>query len=973
MATATPQLDRGMIRERVFGIAVALLAELGNAYGAESVRGDAHLDRDLGLGSLERVELLLRLGTAFDVHLPDAAVARADTLEDLVSAVAEALREGSPVSSGKLDLTPEPVRAAGPATRASGDLAEGIPWADTLLDVLRYRARNDAAVPHLLCYDGDTQLEPITFGQLFATASDVARALAERGIAPGDRVALMLPTCREFFFCFAGALLAGAVPVPIYPPFRADRIAEYAARQSAILASAGVRMLITFDRAATVARLLAPKVPSLVSVVDAGHLVAEKVAQVAPGALPMNPAVRRAEDLAFLQYTSGSTGDPKGVMLTHANLLANIRAIGKSVRIRNDDVGTSWLPLYHDMGLIGAWFVPLYYGIPTAILSPVDFIARPARWLQAIHRHRATVTAAPNFAYELCARKITDAEIKGIDLSSWRAALNGAEAVQPETLERFATRFAPHGFHPEAMLPVYGLAESAVALALPALGRGPRVDIVNREIFEREGRAIPVAVAAQTSGGTDASSAIRFVCVGLPISGHEVRIVAADGSDAGERVEGTLWFRGPSATRGYYNNPAATAALFPEGPGSWLDSGDRAYSADGELFITGRAKDIIIKAGRNLYPHEVETLASRAEGVRKGCVVAFAAGSAGTGTERLVVAAEVRVPAVLHDARLRNALAQAISKEVSEGLGVPPDTVELLAPGSIPKTSSGKLRRAETRRLYLSGSLGRAVSATWVQITRLAAAGLIQRTGHTLLRAAEAAYGIYAAIVFAVWIVPAWALVKMAPSRRAAATITSRGLRLYFFLIGLRIHVEGREHLSPGKARMIVSNHTSFADVMALMAGLGVEYHFVAKSEVMDWPLIGAFLRKLEHLSFDRTDAKARLAQADEIATKLRAGESVLIFPEGTFTAHEGIRPFQLGAFKAAVDAHAPIVPIALRGTRRLLRDGTWLPRPSRITITVLPPIETPPDASSDDWHEMVRLRDATRALIAGISGESLL
>ncbi|MGH9591536.1 MAG: 1-acyl-sn-glycerol-3-phosphate acyltransferase, partial [Bryobacteraceae bacterium] len=353
-------------------------------------------------------------------------------------------------------------------------------------------------------------------------------------------------------------------------------------------------------------------------------------------------------------------------------------------------------------------------------------------------------------------------------------------------------------------------------------------------------------------------------------------------------MEGTLWFRGPSATRGYYNNPAATAALFPAGPGGWLNSGDRAYLADGELFITGRAKDIIIKAGRNLYPHEVETLASRAEGVRKGCVVAFAAGSACTGTERLVVAAEVRVPAVLRDAQRRNALAQAVSKEVSGGLGVPPDTVELLAPGSIPKTSSGKLRRAETQRLYLAGELGRAVSATWVQITKLAAAGLLHRTGQALLRAAEFIYGIYAAIIFVLWIVPTWALVKMAPSRRAAAAITSRGLRLYFFLIGLRVRVEGREHISPGKPQVIVSNHTSFADVLALMAGLGVEYHFVAKSEVARWPLIGTFIRKLEHLSFNREDAQARLAQADELTVKLRAGESVLVFPEGTFTAHEG-------------------------------------------------------------------------------------
>lgn len=992
MSAASQQLDRNLIRERVFGVASALLTELGNAGSAEHLRADAHLERDLSLGSLERVELLLRLGAAFNARLPDAVIARADTLEDLVTAVAESLQGnaagGAPAVPSSARHTAE---VLSPRTgSANGQLAEGVPMAETLLDVLRHRARTDAARPHLFFYDGDTQRDPVTFGSLYEKASSVAHALAGRGIAPGDRVALMLPTSLEFFYCFAGILLAGAVPVPIYPPFRADRIAEYAARQTAILASAGVRLLITFERAASVARLLAPKVPTLTGVVEAAQLVAEKIEPLSPGVLPVAPAVRRGDDLAFLQYTSGSTGDPKGVMLTHANLLANIRAIGHSLGIRSDDVGTSWLPLYHDMGLIGAWMVPLYFGLPLVVLSPLDFLTRPARWLRIIHRHRGTLAAAPNFAYELCARKIADSEIEGLDLSSWRAALNGAETVQPETIERFAKRFAPYGFRPEAMLPVYGLAETALALAVPPVGRVPRVDTVERETFEREGRAVPVAVIvespSESNGQSHAANAMRFVSVGPPVLGHEVRIVTAAGGDAGERKEGTVWFRGPSATRGYYNNPAATAGLFPEGiknPANknWLDSGDRAYWAEGELFITGRAKDIIIKAGRNLYPHEVETLAARVEGVRKGCVVAFGAADAGaragtatsTGTERLVVAAEVRDPSLLRDPARRNALAQAISQEVSAGLSIPPDNIELLAPGSIPKTSSGKLRRSETKRLYLNGELGRAVSASWIQIARLAVAGAMQRTGHALVRAAAVIYGVYALVVFAIWILPAWALVKLTFTRRAAAAVTQNALQLYFFLIGVRIRVEGREHISLAAPRILVSNHTSYVDVLVLMAALGVDYRFVSKSENLRLPLIGTFLRKLDHLVFDRSNTEARLVQAAEIENTLRSGNSVFVFPEGTFTRSEGVRPFQLGAFKAAVDAHCPVVPIALFGTRRLLRDGTWLPRPSRISVSVLPPMDPSPDATSTEWQEIVRLRDAARASISQHCGEPLL
>src|SRR3974390_916389 len=273
----------------------------------------------------------------------------------------------------------------------------------------------------------------------------------------------MLPTSREFFICYAGILLAGAVPVPIYPPFRADRIEEYAGRQSAILNNAGGCLLLTFRRAEAVARLLKPRVKSLLGVADAATLldVAEKEPPPAPGALPAfisGSRVRKGSDIALLQYTSGSTGDPKGVTLTNANLLANMRVIAKGVELGPDSVGISWLPLYHDMGLIGAWLTLLLHGVPLAVMSPLAFLTRPERWLQAMSKYKCTIGAAPNFAYELCVRKIPDKAMEGVDLSSWRAAMNGAEPVNPETLERFINRFSKYGFKRESMLPVYGLA-----------------------------------------------------------------------------------------------------------------------------------------------------------------------------------------------------------------------------------------------------------------------------------------------------------------------------------------------------------------------------------------------------------------------------------------------------------------------------------------------------------------------------------
>jgi 1-acyl-sn-glycerol-3-phosphate acyltransferase len=984
MATPSIQVDATTAREGVLEVIRELLEELGSQGALPTLGADANLDRDLGLGSLERVELMSRLEGAFGVRLPDRVITEANTPEDIAGALLAAPGQGA---------REESVSGARAAMRAQAlhqaAQERGVETAETLIDVLRFRARQDAARTHLTISEDDGRTATLTFGELYEAAQRVAAELVRRGVPAGGTVALMLPTSREFFVTFAGTLLAGATPVPIYPPFRADRIEEYASRQSAILNNAEVCLLITFRKAEAVARLLKPQVRPLQAVVDAQKLIeaGDSATPPAPGALPAHLTGRRARkgsDIALLQYTSGSTGNPKGVVLTHANLLANIGAIGKVLNIRSDDVGVSWLPLYHDMGLIGAWFTPLYYGLQLAVMSPLAFLTRPERWLWAFHRYRGTLTAAPNFAYELCVRKVADRDIEGLDLSTWRAALNGAEPVNPETLERFAARFGAYGFRREALMPVYGLAEAALAVTVPPLGRGVRVDRVEREVFTREGRAVPCAVVQGKPARAEESTAILFVSSGPPIPGHEVKIVDERGRQVPDRVEGFLWFRGPSATNGYYRNEKATAELFPAGKEAadggylWLDSGDRAYRAEGEIYVTGRVKDIIIKAGRNIYPHEVEELAARAEGVRKGCVVAFGLRDEGAGTERLAVVAESRET----DAARRSAIARAITEQVTVGLGLPPDLVEIIPPGNIPKTSSGKLRREETRRVYLEGKLCTAKPPTWVQIARLGTASALRSAWSGLCGGArqvlERLYGVYAAIAFGVWIVPAWALVKLMPNPRAACRFTSAALKVYMAMVGCRIRVVGREHMAGG-AKIYVSNHTSYFDVLALMAALGVDYRFVAKMEVHLMPFIGTFMRRMNHYAFDRSDSQARLRQAEEMEETLRRGESVFVFPEGTFTPETGVRPFQLGAFKAAVSTGAPIVPVSLRGTRKFLRDGTYLPRPTSVTITISPPI-LPPHAGDgagpalwSDWHALIQLRDAAREAIGRHCGEPVL
>ena len=977
MATPTTQLDSSALRARVLEVVRQLLLELGSQGAVPLLTLHSNLDRDLGLGSLERVELIARLETEFDVRLPDLAAAEASTPEDLASLI-----DGPNNGHTAVSETASALRAAVETQKlqhaAEAD-DQGIYATQTINEVLRYRALHDGDRAHLDITEdseaGDKHYT-LTYAELYAAAQRCAAELARLGIPPGGRVSLMLPTSRAFFVSYAGILLAGAVPVPIYPPFRADRIEEYAGRQSAILNNAEVCMLLTFRRAEAVAKLLKPRVKSLETVMDAEKLIdaADKAPPPAPGALPADlrgSRLRKPSDIALLQYTSGSTGNPKGVTLTHANLLANMRAIGEAVGLTPDDVGISWLPLYHDMGLIGAWLTLLHFGTPLAVMSPLAFLTRPERWLQAFHKHRGTITAAPNFAYELCVRKVDDKDIQGIDLSSCRAALNGAEPVNPETLERFAERFERYGFRRAAQLPVYGLAEASLAVTVPPPNRGPLVDRVDREIFTSEGSAVPTS---------NVDSSIAFVSSGVPVPNHDVIIVDDSGKEVPDRTEGFLWFRGPGATRGYFNNPEETEKLFPQGQApegefAWVNSGDRAYRAEGEIFVTGRVKDIIIKGGRNLYPHEVEELAGRAAGIRKGCIVAFGLKDGGTGTEKLIVVAESRES----EPAAKSAIAAAVTEQISQGLGLPPDRVELIPPGSIPKTSSGKLRREETKQLYIAGTLSAKKAPAWVQIARLGASSATRTAGKSVVsgfrRLWDTVRGVYFICLFAVWIVPAWTIVLFFKDDRAAGRYTSAALKVLFALAGSKVRVVGKEYMDSPGAKIYVSNHTSYFDVLPLMLGLGVPYRFVAKKEVHSFPFIGTFLRKMGHLSFDRTANASRREASQNIGDAIRTGDSVFIFPEGTFVPEPGVRPFQLGAFKAAVDTGAPLVPVSLAGTRDFLRDGRILPTPSDITITLSPPIypQRAGKSQTENWQELVRLRDASREAIAKHSGEPLL
>jgi fatty-acyl-CoA synthase len=930
-ATAASAQALVAVEARVLEVVRELAGEVGGSRARRAATPEASLERDVGLGSLERVELLLRLETTFGRSLDDRFLG-IDTPAALARALLEA--EGA---------EPLPPPESGPALGP----AAGIERASTIHRSLWEHARAEPDRPSVYLREDDGRDHTVTYGSLWKESAAVAGGLRERGVRKGDTVALMLPTSVDFLRSFQGILIAGGIPVPIYPPLRLDRLPEYAQRQSAILADAGVRLLITIPRALPIAGLLKAAGSSLSHVTTAEELRQVGADWPTPGGAGSGPAL--------IQYTSGSTGSPKGVLLTHDNLLANIRAIAAGVEARPTDVGASWLPLYHDMGLIGSWLFCLHQGFPIAIQSPLSFLSRPERWLWTIHQRRATLSPAPNFAFELCARRIPDAALEGLDLSSWRCALNGSEPVNPDTLERFARRFAPYGFRREAMLPVYGLAESSVALCFPPVGREPKVDRVARAAFEREGRA-----EATSKGDTRDP---RFVSVGRPLPEHEVRIVNEAGEDVPDRTVGRLVFRGPSQMAGYFQRPEATAAVTL--PGGWLDSGDLAYRAQGEIYIAGRRKDLIIKAGRNLVPQEIEEAASRVEGIRKGCVVALGVNNPALGTESLVIVAETRAT----DPGERDRLVAAVTEGVAAAVDVPPDVVALVPPGAVPKTSSGKIRRAATREMYLGGGLGRPGPTPLVTRARLLAGAIFGEVRPWLRGAARGLYLAWLAVTFPVVILPLWLLVALLPSRRLAFAVGRFTVRVCLRLAGCRLSAEGLEALRQGGPFILAANHASYSDVPALMALLPLDFVFVAKREVLSFPVVGTYVRKAGHPTVDRWDVQQSLADAGQVARALAAGDSVLFFPEGTFAAATGLRPFRLGAFKAAVEEGVPVLPMALRGTRRVMRGNSWLPRPGPIHLWV----GTPLRPEGDGWPAVVALRDRVASEIAAHCGEPRL
>jgi fatty-acyl-CoA synthase len=548
----------------------------------------------------------------------------------------------------------------------------------TLSEALVAAADADTGIT-VLEHDGRSL--PLTYRHLLRDACLIGGALHARGLRPGDRVALVLPEVNEFIRAFFGISAAGLVPVPLCPPAQAGDLATFSRQSHHVLTAARVAALVTSADVAPLLELTGlDPLPIVVTLDD-----------LCSGPALEAPIPVALDAMALLQFTSGSTAAPKGVMLSHRNLHANVTAIAgpDGLDTTSADVAVSWLPLYHDMGLIGMLIVAVYQRAHAVILSPVLFLKRPSAWLEAISTHRGTVSFAPNFAYDLCRRRVKPSQIAALDLSSWRVAGCGAEPIRPESLRAFAEHFAKAGFRESNFVPSYGLAEHSLAVTL---GRaGMTVDVVDAERLVRESRAV---------GAANGAPSVRVVGCGRSFPGHALKIVDDNFADLPERHVGSIVVSGPSVMEGYFDDPEATQGILRDG---WLQTGDLGYLADGELYVCGRTKDLIIRQGRKYHPPDLESAIAEVRGIPVSGVVVFGISHVEDADE-VVAVLEARASARADE------IIDAVRRRVRETAGLELDRVVVTPPGTIPRTTSGKVRRAETRARFEAGTLTKTVA-----------------------------------------------------------------------------------------------------------------------------------------------------------------------------------------------------------------------------------------------------------------------
>lgn len=535
---------------------------------------------------------------------------------------------------------------------------------------------------------------PITYGDLIQTAAGWAQYYQDEGIPPGEVIILILQHGVDLIGAFWGAVLHGAIPSIM--PFLTEKLQpdQYRKDLTALIGVTRPAALVTypaFEMEVQAAVDGSGRDKQAESAVPAVLLSGSVQKVESPDFEQMGGGQRGPDDIVFLQHSSGTTGLKKGVAISHRALLNQLESYRQAIHLTRDDVIVSWLPLYHDMGLIAGFLMPVLEGVPLVLMSPFDWVKAPYRLMQAVTRYRGTLTWLPNFAYNFCAMKIRDSQLQGVDLSSWRAVINCSEPMYYNSFRMFEERFKPYGLRPGALATSYAMAENVFGVTQGGIDAPVTVDEVDVITLQTEREARP-AEAGRPS--------VKMLSCGRPIPGTQVRVLDEQGRPLPERRVGELAVHSNCMLTGYYNRPDATEQAFSDG---WYLTGDYGYIADGEVYVTGRKKDLIIVGGRNVFPQDLETLASETPGVHPGRVAAFGIFNEATGTEEVALVAEVDLSEEeLADDEKRQALEDAIRLAVNRGSAISLRYIKLVGPNWMIKTSSGKTSRAANREKFLA-------------------------------------------------------------------------------------------------------------------------------------------------------------------------------------------------------------------------------------------------------------------------------
>jgi 1-acyl-sn-glycerol-3-phosphate acyltransferase len=902
---------------------------------------------------------------------------------------------------------------------ASGSFLDAAGYrTSTFVEVLHARSH---LYPNRIAFrflrDGEAECDSLTFQQLDQAALSIAAHL-QATVQTGDRALLLYPSGLEFIAAFFGCLYAGVIAVPAYPP-RANQNLQ---RLQAIVTDAEAAIVLT---TAALLPNLEQRWAEQSNFQPMKWCATDAVSDSAAG---WQKPHLNANSLAFLQYTSGSTGKPKGVMVSHGNLLHNERVIKQAFGHSDNTISVGWLPLFHDMGLVGNVLQPLYLGQTCTLMSPVDFLQKPLRWLQAISHYHATSSGGPNFAYELCVQKISPEQRQGLDLSCWDVAFTGAEPVRAETLDRFTAAFAPYGFRREAFYPCYGMAESTLFITGGAKTAAPVVLTVEPTALTQD--QVILSAAGQTLVGCGQARLDQTAIVVDP----QTRVECPQG-----RV-GEIWASGGSVAQGYWNSDQTEAifqAHLADGRGPFLRTGDLGFIQGTELFVTGRLKDVVIIRGRNHYPQDIElTIENSHTAIRTpGGTAAFALEV--DGEERLVVMAEIDRSMLRKGGAELDEILTAIRAAIAQHHELQTQTIVLLKPGGLPKTSSGKIQRHACRTGFLAGTLpevGRQENRdreveemplettidrqtllsqpviqqqqslqTWLihqvaahlklspqeinpqvpllqygldsveAISILAALedGVGQRLASDLLEACPTIAAVSEAVVMQLDRLPT---VKPQPTSSYNLWAWSKPVYQNWF----QLQPQGLEHLPQNRPYLLAANHASHLDVGAIAVSLLDQTDQVLSLSAKDYFFNHGlkswfFSNFLNLVPIDRQGSLSEALEALRHCEQLLAPRCpILIFPEGTRSRSGELQPFQPGIGLMALRLQVPIVPVYIDGAYQALPKGKLFPRSHPIRVTFGKPIEFTADQTLITGERCQGIADQVRSAMIQLRAQQL-